>query len=67
MIGIEVNGEPLAVAAGTTVAALLRERALAQQWIAVEVNGAIIGRDDYEGCVIPPGAKVEIIHAVGGG
>lgn len=67
MIGIEVNGEPLVVAAGTTVAALLRERALATQWLAVEINGAIIARDDYEGFVIPAGAKVEIIHPVGGG
>lgn len=67
MIGIEVNGEPCRVAEGMTVAALLRERALAKRWLAVEVNGAIIVRDDYEGCVLPAGAKVEIIHAVGGG
>ena len=35
--------------------------------VAVEHNGAIVGRPAWEGAAVAPGDRLEIVHFVGGG
>jgi sulfur carrier protein len=56
-----VNGKPLAVSAGTSVADLLTQLSLAGKRVAVERNGEIA-----TSC-LSDGDRLEIVVAVGGG
>lgn len=67
MIEITVNGEPRSVAAGTTVAALVESLGASGKRIAVELDGSVIPRSTHSTAELPAGAKVEIVHAIGGG
>jgi sulfur carrier protein len=62
-----LNGEPRAVADGTTVAALIATLGLRDRRVAVEVNRDIIPRDGYAARTVSAGDIVEIVHFVGGG
>lgn len=64
---IQLNGAPLAIEAGTSLAMLLDAQGLAQRRVAVEVDGEIVPRARHAGLVLREGAKVEIVHALGGG
>ena len=69
-ISITVNGEARAIAAGTTVAALLAALELA--WpaggrIAVERNREIVPRSRFGAERLQEGDCLEIVHFVGGG
>ena len=66
-IDIIVNGESRAVAAGTTVAALLQALGLAGGRIAVERNREIVPRSRFEAERLNGGDRLEIVHFVGGG
>ena len=66
-IDIIVNGESRAVAAGTTVAALLQALQLAGGRIAVERNREIVPRSRFETERLNGGDRLEIVHFVGGG
>lgn len=67
MIEITVNGEPNTVAAGTTVAELVESLGVAGQRIAVELDGTVVPRSTHADAELADGAKVEIVHAIGGG
>ena len=64
---ITVNGEPRQVRAGHTVAALVRELALTDQRIAIEVNEEIVPHSEYPDHALQPGDRVEVVTAIGGG
>lgn len=64
---ISLNGEPIALPAGNTVAQLLWQQSLADRRVAVEVNGAIVPRSAHAANVLHEGDRVEIVHALGGG
>jgi sulfur carrier protein len=64
---ILLNGEPLVIEAGTTVAALLHERQLGGKRLAVEVNEQVVSRSRYNAHPLQEGDRVEIVHAIGGG
>ncbi len=64
---IMVNGEPREVADRSTVAALLADLGLTNQYVAVEVNREVIARARHPECRLKPGDKVEIVTLVGGG
>lgn len=64
---IQLNGDALDVAEGTTVQALLRQQGLGERRVAVEVNGGIVPRSRHGEHVLQPGDAVEIVHALGGG
>ena len=66
-IGIQVNGEPRAVPAGTTVVDLLSLLELAPERVAVELDRAILRRDRWAGEPLQAGACLEIVQFVGGG
>ncbi len=64
---IVLNGEPRAVRAELSLAALLDELGLAGKRLAVEVNRDIVPRGEHTTRVLRDGDRVEIIHAIGGG
>lgn len=63
---LKVNGEVLDIA-GKTLAEYLREANYDLKRIAVERNGDIVPRQDYEETRLQDGDSVEIVHFVGGG
>lgn len=63
----EVNGRPLRLAAGATVASLVESLGLAGRKIAVEKNGEIVPRGEHARAPLQNGDRVEIVAAVGGG
>ena len=64
---LTVNGEPLDVMPGTTVADLLRTMDTAGKRVAVERNGEIVPRSQHASTQLEAGDRVEIVIAVGGG
>ena len=67
MLDISVNGEPRAIAAGQTVAALLGSLGLDPRKVAVERNEAIVARSLYDKTLLDAGDQIEIVHFIGGG
>jgi len=51
----------------TTVLALLQQEGLAEQRVAVEINGDIVSRSQHGEKAIQAGDRVEIVYAIGGG
>jgi len=64
---IEVNGESRDVADGATVASLLRELALTQPHVAVEVNLEVVPRAQHAETRLRDGDRLEVVTLVGGG
>jgi len=64
---ITVNGNPVAVRAGATVADLLAQLGLPTQKIAVERNLEIVPRSVYGQTALCAGDQIEIVHFIGGG
>jgi sulfur carrier protein len=64
---ILVNGEPSAVAAGTTIAELLSQLGAPDRGVAVAVDAEVVPRGEWEGFTVPEGARVEVLTAVQGG
>lgn len=67
MTTIRVNGRDVEVPPGATVADLLADRGLLGSPVAVAVDGEVVPRSEHAGKVLVPGARVEILRAVGGG
>ena len=67
MLAVEVNGETRRVAAGCTIAAMLRELGIAPERVAVERNREIVPRSTLEDVAVNDGDAFEIVHFVGGG
>lgn len=63
---VQVNGEPRAVPAPGTVAALLEALAMRRR-VAVAVNREVVPRSAYGSFALSAGDRVEILEAVGGG
>jgi len=64
---IVLNGEPRAVADGTTVAALVAELGLSPRQVAVEHNREIVPRSAHAQTLLRDGDRLEIVTFVGGG
>jgi len=62
-----VNGDPLELPAGATVAELIEYLGLAGRRVAVEVNEDIVPRSRHAQRVLQEGDRVEVVHAIGGG
>ncbi|MBL8239470.1 MAG: sulfur carrier protein ThiS [Bryobacterales bacterium] len=67
MIEIVVNGETRQVPAGTTITGLLAILSIPPERVAVELDRAIIKNIFWPETELRPGARVEIVHFVGGG
>lgn len=66
-IAITVNGERREVAAGESLAALLRAIGLDTRKVAVERNEEIVPRSTYPEVTLAAGDQLEIVHFIGGG
>ena len=66
-ISITLNGAEMRVNSGLTLGQLVDSRGLERRMIAVEYNGEIISRLDYDETIIQNGDTLEVVHMVGGG
>ncbi len=64
---IRLNGQPREVASGTSVGELVRSLGRDVRTVAVERNGAILPRGDYEAVLLQEDDRLEIVHFVQGG
>jgi sulfur carrier protein len=64
---IVVNGDPSAVAAGTTVTELLRVLEAPDRGVAVAVDGEVVPRGAWAATALREDARVEVVVAVQGG
>lgn len=64
---LSVNGQPHALAAGTSLAELLAELGLDVRKVAVERNREIVPRSVYGAVRLAEGDALEIVHFIGGG
>lgn len=66
-LAVTVNGEPLSLAPGTTVAVLVAGMGGRDRGVAVAVDGQIVPRSAWAGAELRPGATIEIVTAAAGG
>jgi len=66
-IQISVNGEPLQVPSGSTVADVLQRLSLDRARVAVEHNLRVVPRAEHSGLRLNHGDRLEIVTFVGGG
>ena len=66
-VEVLLNGQPHAIAEGQTLLDLLRSLGLEPVRVAVELDGQILKRDLWAGTEIRAGARLELVHFVGGG
>ena len=64
---IQINGESREIAAGSTVAALLRELGVTQPHVAVELNLEVVPRAVHRETALREGDRLEVVTLVGGG
>ncbi len=64
---ITVNGQARETREGQTVSSLLQELALDPARVAVELDGEIVRQPQWASRVLNAGARLEIVHFVGGG
>lgn len=67
LVRVFLNGREEQMPEGLSVAGLLARLRLVRERVAVEVDGAIVRKADYETTPIRPDARVEIVSFVGGG
>ena len=63
---VKINGDEINIA-GRTVAQFLSESGFDIRRVAVELNGDILPKTQYESTVLQDGDSVEIVSFVGGG
>ncbi|MCA8979682.1 MAG: sulfur carrier protein ThiS [Planctomycetes bacterium] len=64
---IRLNGNPIEIEDGATVADLVAARGLAAEQVAVEVNERLVARDRRAQHALAPLDRVELVTLVGGG
>jgi sulfur carrier protein len=67
VIQIHVNGEQRGCRVDATVGDLLRELAIKNERVAVELNLEIMDREDFDHRNLKEGDRVEILSFIGGG
>lgn len=66
-ICIYVNGRALTLPAAATVRQLLRQLNLPERGVAIEVDGRIVPKGQWDLFRLDDGARMELVHMVGGG
>jgi sulfur carrier protein len=66
-IKITMNGAEIDVESGLTLGQLVDNKGLERKMIAIEYNGEIIPRHDYDDTEVRAGDVLEVVHMVGGG
>jgi sulfur carrier protein len=66
-VPVIVNGQPVEVAAGTTVEGLLLQLGQPPEGVAVAIQMQVVPRGERARRPLEPGDRVEVLRAVGGG
>jgi thiamine biosynthesis protein ThiS len=66
-LSITVNGKETELPNGASINDLILSLGLTPHRLAVELNGRIVRRANWDSTSISDGDKVEIVHFVGGG
>lgn len=66
-VEIQLNGEPYELPSARTVAELVEALELRPEQVAVELNQALVPRDQRATTVLAAGDRVEFVTLVGGG
>ncbi len=66
-IMIKINGKEQNNAKGMTMSLYLAENGYKAAFIAVECNGKILSKGEYDSYIINDGDVIEIVNFVGGG
>ena len=66
-IKIYLNGREEEVAQGITVAELLDGRRIRPEVVTVELNGRVLGREEFGDTFLKDGDEVELVYYMGGG
>lgn len=64
---LTVNGETRPLPQPLSVAQLVAELGMADRRIALELNGEILPRSEFEQTMLASGDTLEIVQAIGGG
>lgn len=64
---MQINGQPISTAAGSTLSQLLAQQGFDVARVAVELNGKIIYRGDFSKVQLADSATIEVVQFVGGG
>lgn len=64
---VKINGENVDIAQGTVLTKYLEDSGYKKERLAVEINGDIIQKKNYDNTILCDGDKVEIVSFVGGG
>ena len=64
---VYVNGESRELSGPTSLAELITQLDLPAARIAVELNRAVVRRNDWGTTALQDGDRIEIVHFVGGG
>ncbi len=64
---VELNGKTTELENVETVGDLIRSKDLKPQMVAVELNGEILPREQFDEQRLNDGDRLEIVHFVGGG
>lgn len=67
MIDFMINGQPHRLENAINISELLQQLNLSGKRLALERNGEIVRRSDFERTEVASGDKLEIVIAVGGG
>ena len=64
---IQLNGNSYEINANTNLYELLEDLKIQKNKVAVELNGAIVEKNNYGKVTLNKNDKVEIVHFIGGG
>jgi len=64
---ISLNGAAVSVPSGTTLGGFLDQRDIVRRMVAVEYNGEILPRWNWDDTNLSDGDVLEVVQAVGGG
>ncbi|GIO65719.1 sulfur carrier protein ThiS [Paenibacillus cookii] len=68
MLDLIVNGEAVQVPESVaTVSRLLEHFGLDRQVVVVEINRAVLGKNEHADTAVRNGDRIELVHFVGGG
>ncbi|MBI3450433.1 MAG: sulfur carrier protein ThiS [Acidobacteria bacterium] len=66
-IRVAVNGEAVAVAAGTSIATYVESLRVPPGRVAVERNGRLVPKGSFAEVILAEGDRLEVVTLVGGG
>ncbi|MBM5786749.1 MAG: sulfur carrier protein ThiS [Candidatus Fonsibacter sp.] len=67
MIKVLLNGKNKTIDDKTNLNLLLKELSIESNKVAIEINGVVVSKNDYEKKIIRTNDKIEIVHFIGGG